>query len=911
MWPWGSLHLSNLVLSLFVGIPTGDAKIPPTLRMDTGFLSRELSVVDGKLLTRTIESRVAGPLLSSTAPPSPPVEFYLKLTGGMTLCSQDYQVVGHESRPTANEQRELFTLLPTVAGNPSVTIEFLARAGDHVLRKRIHVTGSIPVEELSVEALPVRGSTRVGGFGQPLYLADRWFLGLEYPAGTNIVQNGRLHLFHSPGKGTFVSPWCVIGVSTTAESSIEDSFFQYLDTLRRPIRPSLQYNSWFDRREKEVSHDVLLATHERFAEKLLRPYGLTFDAFVVDQGYENPQSLWECSAGWPHGFTPLASQLGKEGSRLGLWLPLNGYFLDVAWGEKQGWERAGHRKPCYCIAAPQYRKALKDALERRIRSGNLGYFKHDFNFLLCDREGHGHPVSEVQSREACVDAELELLAFERKLQPDLFLNVTSGIWPSPWWLMHADTLWMGSSDYAHYWETPQQGTRQAEMTFRDARLFRLLRVDRAQVPVSALMTHGLIRGRYEGIHQDETLRDWSDYVVMHFGRGTMLHELYLSPDLMPDDFWEPLGRAIQWGRSNTHTLSHTRWIGGDPAQGEVYGYAHWSEKKGIFCLRNPSPVPKRFPLSSRERPRAMSSPPRWHPLVIYPWRERVSPVSAEDLRSGSWEIEVPPGHVILLELHSELPTWLADIPEGRFEIVTDGKAAGESRAEVLVFNSPTHPRIGQIRDEVRDRRFWTGNLTILGNSNAEPSQLEVVREPARGALARVETRNSTDEPLAKGKIRAVSEGDAWDRVTHAIPSDTDAELKLRILLPPSPFWPQRCRVTAVATTFFPLPLANRNELAPGIRPPDWPMAPDARYLRQDHVVLDRYPLHRSRSTVESLAWTVLGAAPLLVLPWSLMHALRHHRPWARRMAGVIALLLVILAYRATPLGIALARGFSE
>ncbi len=34
-------------------------------------------------------------------------------------------------------------------------------------------------------------------------------------------------------------------------------------------------------------------------------------------------------------------------------------------------------------------------------------------------------------------------------------------------------------------------------------------------------------------------------------------------------------------------LVDTHWIGGDPAKGEVYGWASWSKRKGILALRNP------------------------------------------------------------------------------------------------------------------------------------------------------------------------------------------------------------------------------------------------------------------------------------------------------------------------------------
>jgi hypothetical protein len=56
---------------------------------------------------------------------------------------------------------------------------------------------------------------------------------------------------------------------------------------------------------------------------------------------------------------------------------------------------------------------------------------------------------------------------------------------------------------------------------------------------------------------------------------------------MTPQTWDALAEAARWSRSNLDVLADTHWIGGDPAKGEVYGWASWSKRKGILTLRNP------------------------------------------------------------------------------------------------------------------------------------------------------------------------------------------------------------------------------------------------------------------------------------------------------------------------------------
>ena len=95
-------------------------------------------------------------------------------------------------------------------------------------------------------------------------------------------------------------------------------------------------------------------------------------------------------------------------------------------------------------------------------------------------------------------------------------------------------------------------------------------------------------------------RDISDEIWSFFATGTNLQELYINPHKLNSANWDCLAKAAKWAKENESVMTDVHWIGGDPSKGEVYGYAAWSEKKGVLSLRNPSSVDKVFNFSVKE-----------------------------------------------------------------------------------------------------------------------------------------------------------------------------------------------------------------------------------------------------------------------------------------------------------------------
>jgi hypothetical protein len=70
--------------------------------------------------------------------------------------------------------------------------------------------------------------------------------------------------------------------------------------------------------------------------------------------------------------------------------------------------------------------------------------------------------------------------------------------------------------------------------------------------------------------------------------------MYFAPSVLTEEEWDSVAETLAWARANFDALDRTRFIGGDPATGAVYGYSGWTARQGVVVLRNPSSEPKAF-----------------------------------------------------------------------------------------------------------------------------------------------------------------------------------------------------------------------------------------------------------------------------------------------------------------------------
>lgn len=455
-----------------------------------------------------------------------------------------------------------------------------------------------------------------GEFGQPCAVDFKnggVFFGIEYPTATNKVSqkgNGLELSCHEligkvVRKDWVESDWVVEGL--TPDHYVKDWFFNYLPDVRVAAnRPYTLYNSWYDLRSPafpnvEASHIMneknILNIIDLFKKNMIDKYGINLNAFVLDDGWDVYESDWKMRPEtFPHGVKPIVDALKPLGTTLGIWFgPTGGYsyrMRRINWMKAHGYETVGStpNDEMMDIAGPKYSSLFEKRTTDLAKEG-VGYFKWDGIQFSSSEPGSGHAVGYL-SRRAAMESVIEKCKAVRAVNPNEYLNITSGTWLSPWWLKYANQIWMQGQDYG-YADVPSVNEREAAITYKDFVLYDDFHNQDVWFPLSNMMTHGVIKGNLERLGgEDDPLDKFANDAVFYFGRGVSMYEMYISPDLLNPQEWEVLSKSLAWAKERFPVLNKTYMEGGDPTKGETYSFVHFKNDSGIIAARNPMMQPQ-------------------------------------------------------------------------------------------------------------------------------------------------------------------------------------------------------------------------------------------------------------------------------------------------------------------------------
>ncbi len=592
--------------------PIGAAQTSPgvvaTATADRLSLSNGVIAVDWRITDGHVSSGAWTDVAGKRPLPAMGEPFVLTLAGGRTIPASALTVTGapviedltpHPGAPrfadrVAGKQIVIRLSSPEIAG-PIVWRAVLREHASYWRQQLVIGPLTAPLPLTATTMISARAANaRVAGTvqGSPVVAGDA-FLGFEHPMSVcRVVDDAitcELPRTVPVASGQSLDVSAVAGIA--APGQLRRGFLAYLEDERvHPYRPFLHYNSWYDLgyftpyTEKDA-----LEVIDAFGRELVERRGVKLSSFLFDDGWDSHTSLWKFNSGFPRGFALLETEAAKYGAAPGVWMsPFGGYGDPrrerLEYGKAEGFET---NERGFALSGPVYYKRFRDTCLEMIREYGINQFKFD---------GIGRATGVVPGSQFGSDFEaaIHLIRDElRKEKPDIFINLTTGTWPSPFWLQYADTIWRGGEDHSF----AGVGTkRQQWITYRDAQTYKNVVTAGPLFPVTSLMLHGLIYGRDAKDLNSDPGNDFTAEVRSYFGTGTELQEMYITPALLTPANWDAIAASAKWARARADVLVDSHWIGGDPGRLEVYGHAAWSPRLGVVVLRNPSDHAARYQL---------------------------------------------------------------------------------------------------------------------------------------------------------------------------------------------------------------------------------------------------------------------------------------------------------------------------
>ena len=468
--------------------------------------------------------------------------------------------------------------------------------------------------------------------GQPIY-ANSFFLGMEFPLAENHLEEGRYWSRYYLGREVRSDQpvnlhATVIGSAATPEySSIQQAFFAYIDSIALPNHFRLQYNSWYDHM-LDIDEDKIMTSFAAIRAGF-SDYGVPLDTYVVDDGWANYESFWEFNEKFPLGLSRIKDQVAGYGGQLGLWIgPRGGYggtqLTMSNWLKAHpelGLGTKNERTQDVNVGDPAYLDALEAKLLAYQDQYDLSYWKLD-GFLIepaqDDASGpHGmHQMTATYERLISLFQNLRTAYRQKHAQDhdakgakrDLWLNLTSYVNPSPWWLAYVNSLWIQVSQDTGY-DSLGETDLARMMTYRDDRYHAFISERAIQVPQKyfynhePIFAHRATAGLLDHPIQ-ASVSEFRDYLYFIGTRGNAFWECYYSYDLFYHERWRANAEAIRWVQDNyDDCLKNSRFIGHKPADHTgLYGYRCLSDdgRRVILSLRNPTSQPQTYVLGDGE-----------------------------------------------------------------------------------------------------------------------------------------------------------------------------------------------------------------------------------------------------------------------------------------------------------------------
>jgi hypothetical protein len=618
------------------------------------------SVIDGAIRPVSLRNKISGVTLELAGTSEC---FEVVLTGGRRIRASEMTMVDKpavealEAEPGCSNLarrspgKQITARLRSRDGRLEVAWRAVLRDGSSYVRQVVELkslAAEVPLDTLALVdlALPREPVALIGGHvpGSPVVAGD-FFFAYEHansdcaipPALPSLGQQVTCRLKRDAAIQRDRPTVQSSAYGVTPPGQMRRGFLYYVERERaHPYRPALHYNSWYDVSwpGHRMNEAECMAVIDVFGRELTAKRGVRLQCYLWDDGWDEIGSLWRIDPkGFPRGFAPMLAAARKQGSALGVWIgPWGGYGSArkkrIEAGEKEGFEVVDG---VFSMAGPNYYRRFLETSLYWIKEIGCVHFKYD-----------GMSAARIEEAEAMV----RIIAELRKVEPDLFVNLTTGTWPSPFYLWHGDSTWRGGFDMGF---VGAGSKRQQWITYRDLETYRGVVLKSPLYPINSLMTQGIVHARFGPAgRMPMDAKEFRDEVRSFFASGTCTQELYITPQKLSQENWDDLAEAARWAHARADVLVDVHWIGGHPGKGEVYGWAAWTPKKAMLALRNPSDRAARFAVDVGkvfELPKGATE--RYY--LRSPWRSDARREPVEMVAGTPKTVELAPFEVIVFD----------------------------------------------------------------------------------------------------------------------------------------------------------------------------------------------------------------------------------------------------------------------
>jgi len=560
-----------------------------------------LELAHGKVASRRLANRLADESVDL-----PKEDFALEFDRGPAVTPSE--LTATITRKTGTQLELMLSGEGGAAAGLQVRVQYELQPGKEYLRKQIFVrqTRGEPRRLMRADLENWKGvkrnwdsmhADRLSVASHPIFCETLW-AGVEFVAAFNEYAKDGFVLRSRPGGKPLGSAWLALHstvVGAAEPHTVRDAFLRYIEDVRlAPPRLVGCYNSWWTLPHR-IPREEHLALARELADRMHRDQGVFFDVFVTDEGWTEPQSIWDINRKYlPDGFAPIRGIVESAGGKIGLWMSPSEtypYSIDYDWADKNGYvtvkPHAADGRRGISLACPKYRQAANEGLKKLIRENRFAHIKFD-GFIAQEDAPHDGLLPGQDSVEPLAEYCLELIRSSKEANPDLVTEPTClnslANYISPWIIKYSDTVWGNSGGDCPLGVGPAPDYRESHTNAREYYIFSSL--SEFWLPQNAV--------QYFDIVHCDAGQGFANHAAMAFGRGRFFVPTYVNPKFMTPDDWRIYAGLLRWARKNTAILRNTVVLPSRVEIGEPYVYGHWLGSRGILAVRNPSNDTRQF-----------------------------------------------------------------------------------------------------------------------------------------------------------------------------------------------------------------------------------------------------------------------------------------------------------------------------